>query len=250
LPARARRLFNSFIKLLRPSRRLVLLCVLLLCALIAFVQRDDPQLPPVTILDEYKTPITTRDRFRKTLGPNRNWVNRAEETFFGKRKSATIATEVIRLRATLSSEFESALNLGRPTYNDTNGFKVWFLGPKPLKQFRGDTLAARNMEVVSRPRLYVADGMGASMHIGQAVPGPTGMANIGFGIQCSILIRDDSTEMMMNLENSYQPRDTTIHTNLDINVRLNIPNGKGVLLVQLPDGYVTNGWAVVIGPLN
>jgi hypothetical protein len=243
-------LFNSFIKSPKPSRRLVLLCVLLLCALIGFVQRDDPPLPPVTILAEYKIPITTRDRFRKTLGPNRNWVNRAEETFFGKRKSATIAAEVIRLRATLASEFESALHLGMPTYNDTNGFKVWFLGPKPLKQFREETFEARNMQVLSRPRLYVADGMGASMHIGQAVSGPIGIANVGFGIQCSLLIRDDSTEMIMRLENSHQPRGTTIQTNLDVNVRLNIPKGKGVLLVQLPDGYVTNGWAVVIRPLN
>ena len=238
------------IKSLRPSRPLVLLCILLLCAFIAFFQRDSSQaIPPVTILDEYKIPVTTRDRFRKTLGPHRNWVNRAEQTFFGKRNSVPIAAQVLRLTPPILTNVEPALKLSTPTFTDTNGLKVWFLGEAPLKQISDNKPAKAGVEIVTRPRLQTAEGMGASMFMGQAVPTKTGMTQVGFGIQCAALLHDDSTEMLLRVENSEFLQTAAIQTNLDINVRLNIRNGKGVLLIQQPK-TATNAWAVIIHPLR
>lgn len=60
---------------------------------------------------------------------------------------------------------------------------------------------------------------------------------------------DDSTELLAEIVQS-ELQETRVQTNLNINARLNVPDGKGALLVQLPDGHATNGWIVVIRPLR
>jgi hypothetical protein len=242
--------FQCAIKTLRPSRRIILLCVLLLTALIAFFRRHSTApVEPVTLLSApFKIPVMPRDRFSLTLGPRKKWVSRAEHAIFGERKSLRVSADIIELSGPALTNLETMLKLPAPTFA-TNGLRIWFLGPAPLKEIGEKDSAVRGMKIMTRPRLIIADGMGGSMFMGQSMPTKAGMTSVGFSMQAAGLVHDDSIVLLTEVVHS-EPGDGIVNTNFAINAQLNLPNGKGVLLVQQPTGAATNGWGVVIHPLR
>ncbi|HUS36654.1 MAG TPA: hypothetical protein VM680_14990 [Verrucomicrobiae bacterium] len=243
--------FQFVIKTLRPSRRITLLCVLLLIAVVAFLQRKDSTEPiePVTLLTEpFKIPATPRDRFSMTLGPQKKWVSRAEHAIFGERKAVLVSAEIMQLSGPALTNLEATLKLPAPTYA-TNGLKIWFLSAAPLKKIREGDLPARGIEIMTIPHIQTADGITASMFMGQSMPTKDGMVPVGFGMKSAALVHDESIVLLTEIVQS-EFGDGVVQTNFAINAQLNVPNGKGIFLVQQPKGAATNGWGVVIHPLR
>jgi hypothetical protein len=239
----------------RPTRlRLLTLAgvtVLLACALISFFRQPETEaIEPVTILSgPFVLPVMPRDRFASTLGRNRPWVARAERAFFGERKPVKISTDIVRLRASAFTNFEAALNSSTPTFNQTNALKVWFLSENQLKEFGPRILQTPGTAMLTNPQLLMADGMGGSIFTGQSVPINGKLTEVGFSMRCATIVHKDSTEMLTEIVQS-ELSGATVKTNLEINAHLNVPKGKGILLVKGPGDKGTNGWAFIIHPLQ
>ena len=183
-----------------------------------------------------------------TLGPQKKWVSRAEHAIFGERKQVGVSADILQLSGPALTNLEATLKLPAPIYA-TNGLKVWFLPAGPLKEIGGKSAPGNGIEILTRPRVMTADGIAASMFMGQSVPTKAGMTRVGFGMECAARVHDASTELLTEIVQS-ELRDTVVQTNLAVNARLNVPNGKGIFLVQQPTGAATNGWGVVIHPLR
>ncbi len=239
----------------RPTRPWLLtlagLTVLLACALISFFRQPETEtIEPVTILSKpFVLPVTPRDRFAATLGRNRPWVARAERAFFGERKPVKVSTDIVRLTGAAFTNIEAALNPETPTFNHTNALKVWFLNEKQLKEFGPKILQTPGTEMWTNPQLLMADGMGGSIFTGQSVPINRKLTEVGFSMRCTTIVHKDATEMLTEIVQS-ELIDARVQTNLEINARLNVPKGNGILLVKWPSDKATNGWGFIIHPLQ
>lgn len=205
---------------------------------------------PVTILSEpLKLEPTARDRFTMTLGANKKWVSRAEHAIFGERKSVRVSADIMELSGPALTNLAETFKLPAPIY-ETNGLQVWFLPDAPLKKIGERDSPRRGIEVVTSPRIQTADGIIGSMFMGQSMPTKGGaLMPVGFSMVCEATVRDDSTILLTQIVQS-EFGDGIVQTNFAINARLNIPNGKGIFLMQQPTGSATNGWGVVIHPLR
>jgi hypothetical protein len=243
--------FEFMIKAKRPSRRITFFSILLVSALVFFLRQRDSIEPiePVTLLSgSLKFAPTARDRFTMTLGPNKKWVSRAENAIFGERKPVRVSADIMEFSGPALTNLEETLKLPAPTYA-TNGLKIWFLDGAPLKKIGERDSPERGIEVVTSPHIQTAEGIISSMFMGQSMPTKDGMIPVGFGIVCAATVRDDSIILRTQIAQS-EFGDGIVQTNFAVNVRLNIPNGKGIFLTQQPTSSATNGWSVVIHPLR
>jgi len=225
---------------------------LLVCALITFLRqrKTTETLEPVTILTSpFVLPAAPRDRFAMTFGQNRRWVARAEEAFFGKRKSVTISADIIEFSVPAFTNLESALNADASTFNQTNVLNAWFLTESQLKEIGQRISRTPGMVTLTHPRLQIADGMGGTVFMGQSVLMNGKPEEIGFSMRCAATLHEDSTEMLTEIVQS-ELNSARVQTNLAINARLNVPNGKGILLVKWPGNNETNGWGIVVHSLQ
>jgi hypothetical protein len=178
----------------------------------------------------------------------KKWVYRVENAIFGERKSVRVSADIMELSGPSLTNFEATLKLPSPTYA-TNGLKVWFLSDAQLKEIGESNSPARGIDIKIHPAIQTADGIVASMFMGQSMPTKAGMMPVGSSMQCSALVHDDSIVLLTEIVQS-EFGDGVVQTNFAINARLNVPNGKGVFLVEQPKGGATNGWGVVIHPLR
>lgn len=184
-----------------------------------------------------------------TLGPNKKWVARAEHAIFGERKSVRVSADILEFSGPALTNLAETFKLPPPIYS-TNGLKVWFLNGKTLKKIGERDSPRRGIEVVTSPRIQTADGITGSMFMGQSMPTKGGgMMPVGFSMVCAATVRDDSTFLLTQIVQS-EFGNGAVQTNFAINARLNVPNGKGIFLMQQPTGSATNGWGVVIHPLR
>src|SRR5687768_5209532 len=227
--------------------------LLIAVAFVAWIWQPEstPPRDPVTILDgPYVAPVTARDRFARAFGGRqRRSVVRAENAFFGQRASIDIRADILQFGPVAATNLEASLNLGTPTFDQTNGLKIWFLPEAKLTELSQNMPKTPGIEALSRPRLMAADGMGASVFIGQSVPANGKMEQVGFGLQCVTTIHENFTELLTEVQHS-ELRDTLIQTNLYLSARLNVPTNNGILLLKLPTPETTNGFAVIIHRLG
>src|SRR4051812_21108764 len=255
----------------RPTRARILrlggLAVLLGCALVVFLNRPrkEETLEPVTILSgPFMLPVAPRDRFAITFRRGGRWAARAEDAFFGKRKPVDVSADLIPLSAAACTNLESTLNPGAPTFSQTNGLKLWFLSGGELKEIAQKISPTPGMEMLTHPRLVMADGIGGSMFMGQSVRVNGKFVEVGFSMRCAATFRDHSTELLTEIVQSEALAGRTVvvedlvpiwtivgvKTNLEVNARLDVPDGKGFLLVKWPGEKETNGWGVIVHPLR
>ena len=243
-----------FVKAPRSLQAVAVVLALLLGALMVLLlwarQSSSQATEPVTVLPTpFKVPVNRRDEFTHTLGPNRRWVQRAETLLFGRRRSFDVFAEVIQLPAAGVTNVEFA----QPVFADTNGLKVWFADGVQLKTLSAKIEKFRGAEVLSRPRLSLGEDMAGSLFIGHSVQLKSGMAQLGFELRCVITARADAIELLTGISHTEigQSRgEPTINTNIDLVARLNIPKGSGVLLIKTPTATATNGYGIVIHPLQ
>jgi hypothetical protein len=156
-----------------------------------------------------------------------------EQTLLGKRAPVNVSAEVISSPALLSS-----LALGPPSFS-TNGLEIWLLEAKPLKALRERFKSVPGLEVLSRPRISTADGVGCTMFQGESIAGG---AQVGVEFGCHVRTRPHSTDLMTSVTFSEMVTNagvltgssahTTIQTNLNVAVRVQIPEGSGLLLLH------------------
>jgi hypothetical protein len=205
---------------------------------------------PVTVITTpFQIPFNRRDQFTLTLGPDRRWVNRAETLLFGRRRNFDVFADVFQLPVTSLTNVE----LAQPVFTDTNGLRVWFASGVHLKNLSAKMEKITGAEVLSRPRLSVAEGRAGSLFIGHSVQLKSGMEQIGFGMQSVITARPELTELLTGIshcEVAQAQGEPTIKTNIDLVARLNVPKGSGVLIIKTPGATATNGYGIVISPLQ
>ena len=203
--------------------------------------------PPVQILSG---PLiispSARDKFSMTLGPNRPWVTRLEEKLFGQRPIINLNSEIISFPAgtILTPEFDS------PIYEGTNGLKVWFLTPDQLKRVNESLSRITFPDLHAYPQLETSEGLKSSMFVGNKVPVDGLMTDVGLAFEATVQTAQHTTALSMHVTLSELRHRRLVHTNLDMNIRLNLPHGLGALIVTPLNPTNTDNVALIVQPLR
>jgi hypothetical protein len=250
---------------LRFARRLTVFAGLLIFAIAVLILRPantTPE-PPVAIRSgPLVPPMTLRDRFVFTLGPNRKWVSRAETALFGKRKSVDIFMDVLELPPAEPLTRQSASDLGNPTFRNSAGLSVWFLNGGKLKEISGK-LSQSPATQMSLPRMSTAEGFTTSMFIGQTMLINGAKNDIGLSLGCVAAVQDSTTKLRTSVSRTElftravasgnadtATNSVSVRTNIHLAADFNIPNGMGVFVLNLPPAQSNNAFGLIIYPIR
>jgi hypothetical protein len=222
-------------------------------------------LAPVTVLDRpFQVPITLRDRVGRWLPsrPGWGWAWVVERAVFGPRKTINLYAEIFELGSSSSRAlFDPAL--GRPDYTGTNGLQVWLLEPGAIKTLRERVKEAPGFHSLGGPRVSTAEGIGTRLFQGQAIT-VNGLTNqVGLAVDYFARLRPTGTDLFATLELSSLTANTTnvpdgatpaqqftIQTNLDLALRVQVPKGWGLFLLDPGPGAAHQaGLGVILDPL-
>jgi hypothetical protein len=213
-----------------------------------FVTRPKPaeNLPPVTILSEpYKIPVTPRDRLALTF-PNNRLVWRLENALFGPRKPISINTRVFSISTGQATNVENFLQLGEPAFANSTGLRIWLPGRAVFEKSTDLLITFPQIEMIGGPRVATAEGIAASVFMGQSIP-LNGITNtVGFSLECIGQTREGLVDLVTTVVDSelhtnriagstqVETNSISVLTNLSVRARWQIPKGHGVLLIQFP----------------
>jgi len=208
----------------------------------------------ITVLGKpVRMPVPLRNR----LGPATRrwaWAWRLENALFGQRKPLSLRADIVSLND--ASGFAlSRLALGLPSFSNTNGLQVWMLDGNQLRALRAELRRAAIEDKLERNsgddlilrscRISTADGIETRMFQGTSTVhgGSTNQVGVAFG--CFARVRADSTDLItcvtlselvtneMAVSAGASPRTlSSIQTNLDAAVRLQLPKGRGFFLLD------------------
>ena len=213
-------------------------------ALLTLAQRPAPA--AVTLLvSPYRFPLPVRERLGRWIprSPRWAWAWRVEEIVFGRRKTVVISTQFMSFAETPSNVL-SNLALGPPAFSATNGLQVWLPDGPAMKALRQHLDQAPGLALIARPTINAADGSECFMEIGQTVPVNGGTCNVGLSLHCLALLHPRLTDLSASILHSELANNSAavaasnasplvpIQTNLDTGLRLRIPKGRGVLLLD------------------
>ncbi len=214
----------------------------LMCAAVGIYLLFCRATPPAQFIllgQPYAASMSARDRFESCLPRSTGWawIWGVEQTLLGKRAPVNVSAEVISL-ADSSPALLSSLALGPPSFS-TNGLEIWLLEAKPLKALRERFKSVRGLEVLSRPRISTADGIGCTMFQGESIAGG---AQVGLEFGCHVRTGPHSTDLMTSVTFSEMVTNqgaltgssalSSIQTNLNVAVRVQVPEGNGLLLLD------------------
>src|SRR5215204_3966679 len=133
--------------------------------------RATPPARFIVLGQPFEAPLSARDRFESYLPRSAGWAWMwgVEQTLLGKRAPVNVSAEVISLTDS-SPALLSSLALGPASFS-TNGLEIWLLEAKPLKALRERFKSVGGLEVLSRPRISTADGIGCTMFQGSIAGG-------------------------------------------------------------------------------
>ena len=194
----------------------------------------------------FQMPLSLRDQIDRWVPTTRawGWVWRLEGAVFGQRKPVNIFTEFVSLPDSTDAAV-ARLSLGSPNFSDTNGLQVWLPGVGQLKALREGFQRAPGMTALGRPMISTADGMEARLFQGITIP-LNGKTNwVGLAVGCCGRVHPDATDLMACItvsalvtneavapDESSSVSPISIQTNLDTALRLQIPKGSGVFLLD------------------
>jgi hypothetical protein len=212
-------------------------------ALVALSQRPAPA-PVRLLVAPYQFPLPFRERVDRWIPPKPSWAwaRHLEDLVFGRRKPVIISAQVVSL-ADISPAALSGLSLGSPTFTATNGLQVWLLDAAALKLTRQRLDKEPGFALVARPTISAADGSECLVSTGQTVP-INGSTSVGLSLRCLARLHSSLidlttaitySELVDNdaaVAGSNAPPPLTIQTNLDAALRLRIPKGRGVVVLD------------------
>jgi hypothetical protein len=232
------------------TRRLfVPMACLLVCiamGLVVFLHESKP--PPFVILHHpFSRPLLIRDRLGQWIPatPSWAWAWRLEDVLLGRRKPVNIYADIIAFPNSTSGGLSSSLALGNPSFSDTNDLQVWLLRDGELRSLRDNFKRTPGTDFLSHPRISTADGIEASMFVGQSILLNGSNSQVGLKAGFFSRIRSHSTDLFAvisfsepvtnqtGMPNGLGPESlVSIQTNLDIAARVQLPKGRGLLLLD------------------
>jgi len=226
---------------------LLLLPLLLACVAIGvLVSLRSPKLAPFIVLHQpFQMPVPLRDRLTRWIPatPSWAWAWRIKEAvFFGHRKPVNVYAEVASLADSSRSTLAS-LSLGPASFSNTNGLQVWLLGADQLKALREHLKQTRGTDPPLRPRISTADGMACQLFQGESILLSGSTNQVGLSLGCCARVHPDYTDLMVGItlselvtNEAVAPGGSSpllsIQTNLDTALRLQIPRGSGIYLID------------------
>jgi hypothetical protein len=229
-------------------RLLVSIACLLICLGVAFAFWRQPNPPPFLVLHRpFSRPLPLRDRMLQCFptASSWSWVPGVEDVVFGRRKPVNVYADVIALQDSTVECLHSSLALGRPSFSDTNGLQVWFLGGRELRSVRDTLKRTPGADFLSHPRINTADGCECSMFVGESIVLNGSTNDVGLKAAFFPRVRKESTdlfamvsfsELVTNLTGlpygSNAASVVSIQTDLDFAARLLVPKGSGFLLLD------------------
>ena len=139
------------------------------------------------------------------------------------------------------------LGIGAATATNQTGTQIWILSPSELADLRQQLKTAHGIDVVNSPSLTDADGMSATIFVGQALPQTS--ASVGVMIDVNPKIAYRQFQLVMNALYT-EPTDSPtipIRTNLSAACRVILSNAGGALISSPasrdPNG--TNYWLIL-----
>jgi len=222
--------------------------LLVVCAAMGMLAVLRPARPaPFIVLHKpVEMPVPLRNRVGRWIPATQGWAWawRVEGGVFGRRKPVNIQAEVVSLadgsRAALSS-----LTLGPAGFSDTNGLEVWLLGGEQLKSLREHLKQTHGTELLFRPRISTADGIEGRMFQGEMISSGGSTNQVGIALGCYARVRPGTTDLIACItlsepvtNEAVAPKGSPalpsilIQTNLDAAVRVQIPKGSGLFLLD------------------
>jgi hypothetical protein len=220
--------------------------VLLICVLLLRVLQHQAPLEPVLVLHRPVThPVSLRDRVQGSIPRTLGWAQRLADRLFGTRKPVNLNAAVFTAgEATVMQLEEFSRGLSAPV--TSNGPAVWFLEAIDVKKLRA-LLETGGTNQVCYGRITTADGIGAGLFMGQTVIANGSTNQVGLQTSYFARVGQETTDLFAEVmlseavTNEWQGASSNesavyIKTNADIAVRLQVPKGKGVFLLQTPVG--------------
>lgn len=234
--------------------------VLIICGLLSGGLFHHTALQPVLVLHRpVVTPVTLRDRIQGSIPQTWASVQRLTDRLLGARKPVNLNTAVFTGGQISVAQLEELAG-GRSARVPSEGPAVWFLDSANLKQLRA-RLEADPTNQIYYGRILSADGISAGLFMGQTVVANGSTNQVGLETSYFARAGQEATDLFADVllskavtndlaEAPGNRSDIHIRTNADIAVRLQVPKGKGVFLVQTPAGPETGTRAgFILDPL-
>jgi len=229
----------------RPSRRIGLaLCLVSLISfvlLLFLINKRGPQRP--VALQRSFPPLSIRERLDR-LGLTRwRWVRAVENLIPGQPNTGspkTINCALFQLDPQNAIPFEEIVGIASAE-DVTNGLRLWFLPAARLNALCTRIEADAHRKLY-RPTITTSDGDRAALGLMEEPVITNGVTSVpGWEVMLLPRRRSQTTDLFVNVVAFAEVTDDAkrdgggmgyTRTNVDIAVRLQIPNGKGVLLLQ------------------
>ena len=232
-------------------------------ALVFFSRQSKP--PPFFVLQHpFSRPLPLRDRLVQWIPATSSWswVPHLEDIVLGRRKPINVFADIIALQNSDGQILPSSLALGKPSFTATNGLQVWLLGDRELRSLRDCLKRTPGTDFLNRPRISTADGVEASMFVGESISLNGSTNEVGLKAAFFPRVRSDSTDLFAVISLSELVTNQTggpnalmatsavsIQTNMHIAARVQVPKGSGLLLLDgNPVGAARKRFGALIEP--
>jgi hypothetical protein len=214
--------------------------------------------PLVALVQPFYPPISARDRIESwlPLTPRWAWTHKVVETLFGKRIPVNVDSEAFVFDGAFNAK-ASELELGPASYSTGDGgLTVWFLTNGEIKALRS-RLETAGLGRAYRCRINTADGIGATLFMGESVALSGATNQVGVAQSYLPLVKATGTDLFtstcvseVRTNESLGGESRFIHTNADFAVRIQIPPRRGIFLLKR-ESLVGGGRSagVVLDPL-
>lgn len=208
--------------------------------------RPSRQREPFSVLPQpVAMPLPFREKLARWLPTAGGWawLWRVETIVFGKRQPVNVFTEVVSWRDSPDLQ-PSNFSLGTPTFSDGNGWKAWLLETNEMQELREKFGQWSTIRRMARPRMSTSDGVISRIYVGAPIVIAGSTNQVGFSLGCLAQVRPGFADLTVDLEfseavtNRWTSSDThlmedpmAIRTNIDVGVRLRIPDGVGVFML-------------------
>ena len=182
------------------------------------------------------------------------WAWRLRDSIRGPLQVITLDAAIFDIEGSSESTL-SSLSLGRSEFADPSGFQVWIFRESDVSPLHRRLEHTPGYRLVTRPRVSTAHGIQSQMSVVSTVSIGGSASNVGLVVDFLPRVRRNATDLTMimtgteAMTNRYaalagfpQTNTVLIQTNFAVAARIQIPNGKGVFLLQ-PNPIGANGKA-------
>jgi hypothetical protein len=247
------------------KRHISLACLALCFGLGVILLRPSPPPRVLVLHGPFSMPVLMRDRLVQWIPAAMagRWVWSITDRVFGRRAPVNINAQIVTLPNARRTATLAGLPQGALASSSLEGLQLWFLGTNELALIKQRLEQAPGASVLGRPRISTADGIGAALFVGETLSVNGCTNEVGLKLSCFARVHNRSTdlftalafsEVVTNQAVSLGVRASgpflSVRTNLDLVTRIQVPKGKGVLLLDAAPAHDEGkSFAVTIGPL-